>query len=311
MKESDRFKFFNTNGATLTISFPSGTVLQFQEDYVSGPFTITTTTYSTLEIEYYTGTSPLIYNVCNCVGTWTPSYRTKKFGNYLQINDLSNVTITTPSSNQILSYNGSAWINSNLSFNPSIVSPTSNQVISYNGSSWGNHDPLVSTVFGRIGNITASTNDYNINQLAGVSLGTLSTGQILRYNGTNFVNFNNIESLYFSSATSLISGFYIGQSNTSGIAANCKIIISNNCTLLNMTVKLSTAPTSTNSRTFQVVVNGANLTGFTVTISGTGTTATVTPTSYSLSKYNDITIVHTSTGTPIAAVGYITLDYLL
>lgn len=311
MKESDRFKFFNTNAATLTISFPSGTYLQFQEDYTSGPFTITTTTYSTLEIEYYTGSGPLIYNVCSCAGTWTPSYRTKKFGNYLQINDLSNVTITTPSSGQLLSYNGSAWINSSLSFNPSISSPSLNQVIAYNGSSWQNSNPLVTSVFGRTGNITADNNDYNINQLAGTSIITPSTGQTLRYNGSNFENYSLPESIYFCSGTNLSNAFYIGQSNTSATAANCKILMANNATLISMYVKLSSAPTSTNSRTFQVQVNGANLTNFIVTISGTNTQGSVTPTSYSLSQFNDITIVHTVSGTPVASVGYITLNYII
>jgi hypothetical protein len=51
--------------------------------------------------------------------------------------------------------------------------------------------PLPSTlfsVFGRVGNVVAQEGDYNLDQLSGVTISSPSNGQILRYNGTNWVN---------------------------------------------------------------------------------------------------------------------------
>jgi hypothetical protein len=51
--------------------------------------------------------------------------------------------------------------------------------------------PLPSTlfsVFGRVGNVVAQEGDYNLDQLSGVTISSPSNGQILRYNGTEWVN---------------------------------------------------------------------------------------------------------------------------
>ena len=53
--------------------------------------------------------------------------------------------LSTPSTNQIIRYNGSNWINStenntlSLLTDCSISSPSTNQVLTYNGSAWTNH----------------------------------------------------------------------------------------------------------------------------------------------------------------------------
>lgn len=64
-----------------------------------------------------------------------------------------------------------------------IDSASDHLTISANGSG-----SPVQSVFGRTGTVVAATNDYNINQLAGVAISSPASGNILRYNGTNFVN---------------------------------------------------------------------------------------------------------------------------
>ena len=63
------------------------------------------------------------------------------------LNLLSNVSISSPSTNQVLQYNGTNWINSTISTGTStlaadtdcsISSPASNQALIYNGSKWNN-----------------------------------------------------------------------------------------------------------------------------------------------------------------------------
>ena len=73
----------------------------------------------------------------------------------------------------------------------SISSPATNQVLTYNGTNWSNVSPPgspVTSVFGRGGAVVATAGDYNITQLAGVSISSPSNTQILQYNGTNWVN---------------------------------------------------------------------------------------------------------------------------
>ena len=50
----------------------------------------------------------------------------------------------------------------------------------------------VSSVFGRTGNVVAEEGDYSLNQLSDVTLTTPSTGQVLKYNGTEWVNSSDI-----------------------------------------------------------------------------------------------------------------------
>ena len=46
----------------------------------------------------------------------------------------------------------------------------------------------VYSVFGRVGNVVAQEGDYTLTQLGGVTITTPLTGQVLRYNGTSWVN---------------------------------------------------------------------------------------------------------------------------
>jgi hypothetical protein len=142
------------------------------------------------------------------------------------------VSLTSPSNGQVLRFNGTQWVNATniLSFsgrtgavipqsadyniaqisnasvlansgNIAISSPTNGQVLTFNGVQWTNATPVSSPVTSfnsRTGAILPASGDYNINQLAGVSISSPSTNQQLIYNGTNWVN---------GSATSGVSSF--------------------------------------------------------------------------------------------------------
>ena len=46
----------------------------------------------------------------------------------------------------------------------------------------------VYSVFGRVGNVVATEGDYSLDQLSGVTIATPTTGQVLKYNGSAWVN---------------------------------------------------------------------------------------------------------------------------
>jgi hypothetical protein len=56
-------------------------------------------------------------------------------------------------------------------------------------ASWSDIDTApVQSVFGRTGDVVAAEGDYNLNQLGDVTITTATNGQVLKYNGTTWVN---------------------------------------------------------------------------------------------------------------------------
>jgi len=56
-------------------------------------------------------------------------------------------------------------------------------------ASWSDIDTApVTSVFGRTGDVVAAEGDYNLNQLGDVTITTATNGQVLKYNGTAWVN---------------------------------------------------------------------------------------------------------------------------
>jgi hypothetical protein len=94
------------------------------------------------------------------------------------INDLLDVTLSGSTLGQVLSFNGTSWINSNVDLslnnlsNVSIIAPASGQILKYIGGQWINSSDLTATVTGGAG--------------AGVATGG-TTGQILtKVSNTDF-----------------------------------------------------------------------------------------------------------------------------
>ena len=87
----------------------------------------------------------------------------------LNLSQLAGVSISSPSSGQVLEYNGTNWINATSGSNPltpiSITSPVVNDTVIYDGTTWTN--VLL-----------------DLSLLGDVTLSTLSNGQILGYNSS-------------------------------------------------------------------------------------------------------------------------------
>jgi hypothetical protein len=111
-------------------------------------------------------------------------------GDY-SLDQLGDVAITTPSTNQVLQYNGTSWVNGTISV-------------------------PVTSVFGRTGNVVATEGDYSLTQLGDVTLTSPSSNQVLQYNGTAWVNAtltdNGITSL--NGLTAVTQTFATGTSGT-------------------------------------------------------------------------------------------------
>jgi hypothetical protein len=133
------------------------------------------------------------------------------------LDSLTDVVITSPSTGQVLKYNGTNWINDtdatgggggNLDSLTDVIitTPTNTQVLKYNGTNWVNAADTVGAT--------------NLDQLTDVILNnttTLASGDVLWYNGTEWENNAEIATLLndFLIALTPISR----QSNTSAIVA--------------------------------------------------------------------------------------------
>ena len=97
------------------------------------------------------------------------------------LNSLSDVVITTPASTQVLTYNGTNWVNSapsaatNLDAltDVTITSPASNNTLTYNGSQWVN-TPLAELI--------------SLQDLSNVTITSPVVGHVLKWNGSGWVN---------------------------------------------------------------------------------------------------------------------------
>ncbi|MGA0206466.1 MAG: beta strand repeat-containing protein, partial [Ilumatobacteraceae bacterium] len=120
------------------------------------------------------------------------------------IGDLSDVTITTATNGQVLSYNGSAWVNAAASANSlaglsdvTITAASTGEVLRYNGSVWVDATLAYSDLSGTPTNVSTFTNDAgyltgitgeSIGDLSDVTITSASTGEVLRYNGSAWVD---------------------------------------------------------------------------------------------------------------------------
>ena len=71
---------------------------------------------------------------------------------------------------------------------------------------------LVNSVFGRVGTVVAQEGDYTLTQLGGVTITTPSNGQVLKYNGTQWVNGTDTDTGLTSVGLSMPSAFSVANS---------------------------------------------------------------------------------------------------
>jgi hypothetical protein len=78
-------------------------------------------------------------------------------------------------------------------------------------ASWNDYDTApVTSVFGRTGNVVATEGDYNLTQLGDVTITSPSTNQVLKYNGSGWVN--SSDSGLTSVGLSMPSAFTVSNS---------------------------------------------------------------------------------------------------
>tara|TARA_X000000368_G_scaffold138401_1_gene108814 strand:- start:263 stop:1897 length:1635 start_codon:yes stop_codon:yes gene_type:complete len=120
------------------------------------------------------------------------------------IGSLSDVTITSAANGQVISYNGSAWVNSAASAGSlaglsdvTITGAANGEVLKYDGSAWVDATLAYSEISGTPTNVSDFTNDSNyLTAITGQSIGSLSdvtitgaaNGEYLRYNGSAWVD---------------------------------------------------------------------------------------------------------------------------
>jgi collagen type VII alpha len=227
----DLIKVFNI-GNTTTVSLPTNTGLMYQGNLLGSGQSFSSIDYSFIELEVINITGAVAYYSPKFSSAWTANYQTKKIAeSYLNIDDMRNVSITTPQSGQFLEFNGTNW-----------------------------------------------TNNFHQNQL------------------------------FYNSGGNLTTGNYIGWNVQSAVIDNVEVILGQNSTVVaSLSVRLSVAPGGANSRTFTVYKNGV-ATALTVTISGANTTGFSTN-NQSFAAFDELAVLHVSTGTPAGARGYVTIDY--
>ena len=80
-------------------------------------------------------------------------------------------------------------------------------------ASWtDDNTDAVTSVFGRTGTIVATEGDYNLTQLGDVTLTSPTTGQVLKYNGTTWVNNTDTDTGLTSVGLSMPSAFAVSNS---------------------------------------------------------------------------------------------------
>lgn len=110
----------------------------------------------------------------------------------VNLNTLSGVAVTAPSTNQVLKYNGSQWVNAADSVGAGgsnalndltdvvISTPSTNQVLKYNGANWVNATDSA-----------GPTNLYQLDDIfidSALSANPLTSGQIVKWNGSKWAN---------------------------------------------------------------------------------------------------------------------------
>lgn len=134
------------------------------------------------------------------------------------IDDITDVTITSVASGDLLKYNGSAWVNSSTSeliplnnlSDVTITSASSGQFLKYNGTAWVNDaiDLGTDTTGNYMVNVSSGTGisvshtqsegstatvslDATIDNLSDVTITSAVSNQVLLYNGSAWVNTSN------------------------------------------------------------------------------------------------------------------------
>ena len=125
------------------------------------------------------------------------------------LDDLADVTISTPSSGQFLKWNGSAWVNDTIS-GISISSPAAGDMVYYNGSAWA-------ATQGPVYYYTVTSNGASAYRFAGPGVSaTADNPNFTLYKGATYI-FNNTTGSGHPFAIRVSNG---GSSFTEGVSGS-------------------------------------------------------------------------------------------
>jgi hypothetical protein len=125
------------------------------------------------------------------------------------LNDISNVTAPSPSTNDYLKWNGSAWVNDAIA-GISISSPSAGDMVYYNGSAWA-------ATQGPVYYYTVTSNGSSAYRFAGPGIGaTTDNPNFTLYKGATYI-FNNTTGSGHPFAIRVSSG---GASFTEGVSGS-------------------------------------------------------------------------------------------
>ena len=131
----------------------------------------------------------------------------------IMVNNLSDVTITSPSSGQVLKYNGAAWVNdtdAEGSGGISISTPAAGDMVYYNGSAWA-------ATQGPVYYYTVTSNGSSAYRFAGPGISATADNPALTlYKGATYI-FNNTTGSGHPFAIRTSSG---GSSFTEGVSGS-------------------------------------------------------------------------------------------
>lgn len=261
-----------------------------------------------------------------------------------QLRDFNN---NTPTTNQALVYTGSVWQNSNIAnsvfgrtgaitaqsgdynisqitnsstlastANVSITSPTNGQILSYNGSQWVNTTSSggnVTSVFGRTGAVVATEGDYSLTQLSDVLITSPTTRQFLAYNGAGqWINYKLSFRcmMQFNTFTNLVNNSYflsVGM-NASYNIARIPCPDGNGIIIDSFYVKYNAGGGIGTSRTITLHKNNA-ATALTATANNNTIALAGGAVPITLATTDDFALRYTSTGTPTATTAVVCISY--
>lgn len=180
------------------------------------------------EMGYETDTGKM--KIGNGTSAWTSLayFSTSITDGATNLDGLTDVTITSPSTGQVLKWNGSAWVNSADSTGTTInslddigdvaiTSVSSGQVLKWNGSAWVN-----AAESGGGGGAS------DLDDLTDVAISSPQYGQVLKYSGTEWYNdsllLDNIGLVNTAGASNgdvltFSSGYWVASAPTGGTTA--------------------------------------------------------------------------------------------
>lgn len=129
------------------------------------------------------------------------------------------------------------------------------------------------------------------------------TGAWYYYSGSS--TFNTL--IYFNSGGDLSPNNFLLMGSQNSNELDTFIIMTRNLFIKNMYAGVSASPGGTDSRTFTLRQNSTN-TSLAVTISGTDTTGFNGVNTVFINPFDLISIEHTVSGSPSAAVGYVSIE---